>query len=103
MCYRPESTAASPTRCHPRLLNYKLKDCTAQLLNLRMVGYNDSIPMNVMSYVPHVTYLTSDLLGTKALYEYLVGPAGRPAGGKLTPEQLAYNTNTGRTVTPPSW
>ena len=70
-------------------LNYKLKDAVLQLLNLRLVEYDDSTPMDVMPLRDHVRYLTSDLLGTKAFYDYLMA--------RLTPGQQAYHD---RFITP---
>jgi DNA polymerase I-like protein with 3'-5' exonuclease and polymerase domains len=75
-----------------RLLNYRLKDVVPQLLGLRMVGYNNQTPMDVLPYAQHVLYLTSDLLGTAALYEYLLD--------RLTPEQQVYNETLIAPLTP---
>ena len=56
----------------PIRMDYKLKNIVPQLLGLRMVGFDNSTPMASLPYAQHVLYLTSDLLGTKALYEYLI-------------------------------
>jgi DNA polymerase I-like protein with 3'-5' exonuclease and polymerase domains len=76
----------------PTLLNYRLKDVVLQLLNIGMIGYDETTPMEVLPYYEHVLYLTSDLLGTAALYDYLLG--------RLTPEQLAYYATYVAPITP---
>ena len=53
-------------------LNYRLKDVVGQLLSLRMVEFDNSTRMDVVPYAEHVLYLTSDLVGTKALYDHLI-------------------------------
>jgi DNA polymerase I-like protein with 3'-5' exonuclease and polymerase domains len=73
-------------------LNYALKDCVLQLLDLRMVGFDSTTPMDVMPYAQHILYLTSDLLGTAALYEYLIA--------RLTPDQLSYHNRLIQPLTP---
>lgn len=65
----------------PYYLNYRLKYVVPQLLGIGMVNFPDT-EMDWLPYDPHVRYLTSDLLGTKALYDYLLG--------KLTPAQQLY-------------
>ena len=73
-------------------LNYKLKDAVLQLLNLRLIEYDDSTPMDVMPLRDHARYLTSDLLGTKAFYDYLMA--------RLTPGQQAYHARFIAPLTP---
>jgi DNA polymerase I-like protein with 3'-5' exonuclease and polymerase domains len=53
----------------PRLLDYKLKHVARQLLGLKMPGFPGAIEL--APYAAHATYLASDLLGTRALYDYL--------------------------------
>ena len=84
-----ESTAA-PTGA-PYYLNYRLKHVVPQLLGISMVDYPDT-EMDTLPYEPHVRYLTSDLLGTKALYDYLLG--------KLTPDQKLYYDSYVAPLTP---
>ena len=76
----------------PELLNYRLKDIVPQLLHLGMVSYDETTPMETLPYYEHVLYLTSDLLGTAALYNHLVG--------RLTPGQWAYYTAYVAPITP---
>jgi DNA polymerase I-like protein with 3'-5' exonuclease and polymerase domains len=60
------------------LLNYRLKDVARQLLGLRMPHFPGAIER--VPYAAHRTYLTCDLLGTRALYEDLwprLGPGGQ--------------------------
>ena len=76
----------------PEVLNYRLKDVVPQLLNIGMVGYDETTPMETLAYEQHVVYLTSDLLGTAALYNYLIG--------RLTPGQLAYYAGYVAPITP---
>ncbi|MBV8609985.1 MAG: hypothetical protein JO034_21310 [Singulisphaera sp.] len=60
------------------LLNYRLKDVVRQLLGLRMPHFPGAIAW--VPYAQHRTYLACDLLGTRALYEYLwprLGPGGQ--------------------------
>src|SRR5512135_2874129 len=51
------------------LLNYRLKDVVRQLLGLRMPHFPGAIER--VPYAAHRTYLACDLLGTRALYDYL--------------------------------
>ena len=60
------------------LLNYRLKDVVRQLLGLRMPYFPGMIER--VPYAAHRTYLSCDLLGTRALYEDLwprLGVAGQ--------------------------
>src|SRR5512135_2172944 len=60
------------------LLNYRLKDVVRQLLRKRMPYFPGAIER--VPYTAHRTYLACDLLGTRALYEYLwprLGPGGQ--------------------------
>ena len=60
------------------LLNYRLKDAARQLLGLKMPHFPGAIER--VSYAEHRTYLTCDLLGTRALHDHLwprLGAAGR--------------------------
>jgi len=77
----------SPTR-----LDYKLKHIVAQLLGLRMIGFDDSTPMDVLRYDRHVLYLTSDLLGTGVLYDFLIS--------RLSPGQKVYHDRLIAPLTP---
>ena len=63
-----------------------------QLLNIGMVSYDETTPMEILPYYEHVLYLTSDLLGTAALYNYLMA--------RLTPGQLAYYAGYVAPITP---
>ena len=76
----------------PEVLNYKLKHVVPQLLGIGMVGYSDNTPMDVLPYEQHVRYLTSDLLGTAALYDHLMA--------RLTPGQREYNDKFIAPLTP---
>src|SRR5262249_41881934 len=51
------------------LLNYRLKDVVRQLLGLRLPYFPGTIER--VPYAAHRTYLTCDLLGTRALYDDL--------------------------------
>src|SRR5262249_42874215 len=53
----------------PSFLDYKLKHVARQLLGLKMASFPGDI--GLAPYREHATYLASDLLGTKALYDYL--------------------------------
>jgi DNA polymerase I-like protein with 3'-5' exonuclease and polymerase domains len=60
------------------LLNYRLKNVVRQLLGKRMPYFPG--PIERVPYTAHRTYLTCDLLGTRALYDYLwprLGCAGQ--------------------------
>lgn len=55
----------------PKFTDYKLKHVFPMLVGLRMLDFPGS--MAGLPYNQHVRYLASDLIGTKALYEYLIG------------------------------
>ena len=76
----------------PSTLDYKLKHVVPQLLHIGMVGFSDHTPMEVLPYEQHVQYLTSDLLGTAALYDHLMD--------QLTPGQREYNDKFIAPLTP---
>jgi DNA polymerase I-like protein with 3'-5' exonuclease and polymerase domains len=76
----------------PEVLNYRLKDVVPQLLGIGMIGYDETTSMAILPYYEHVLYLSSDLLGTAALYTYLIS--------QLTPGQLAYNDRYIAPITP---
>jgi DNA polymerase I-like protein with 3'-5' exonuclease and polymerase domains len=57
--------------------DYRLKHCVPMLTGLAMVDFPGRV--EDLPYREHVTYLASDLLGTRALYDHLVARlAGRP-------------------------
>ena len=66
----------APVGAEP-VLNYRLKDVARQLLGLKMPYFPGSIEW--VPYAQHCKYLACDLLGTRALYEYL-WPRLEPAG-----------------------
>src|ERR1700682_364986 len=60
------------------LLNYRLKDVARQLFGITTPHFPGALVC--VPYAQHLTYLTCDLLGTHALYEYLwplLGPGGQ--------------------------
>jgi DNA polymerase I-like protein with 3'-5' exonuclease and polymerase domains len=65
---RPRRDLRAPEHA-PMLLDYKLKHVAGQLLGLKMPHFPGSIAL--APYDKHATYLTCDLVGTKALYDYL--------------------------------
>ena len=74
---RARTDLRAPDGAEP-LLNYRLKDVCRQLLGLKMPHFPGDIQQ--VPYAGHRTYLTCDLLGTRALYEHLwprLGAAGR--------------------------
>ena len=73
-------------------LDYKLKHIVPQLLHVGLVEYNDAQPMAVLPYAQHVTYLTSDILGTGLLYDHLQS--------QLTPVETTYHTKLIAPLTP---
>ena len=81
-----------PPGSHDRLLNYKLKNVVPQLLHRKMVGFNNAIPMASLPYIQHVTYLTSDLIGTGLLYDFLIN--------QLTPVEARYHDRLIAPLTP---
>jgi DNA polymerase I-like protein with 3'-5' exonuclease and polymerase domains len=68
----------------PLHLDYKLKHVCGQLLGLRLRHFPGAIAR--APYVVHATYLASDLLGTRALYEFLWPQL--PAGLRRYHEEL---------------
>lgn len=89
----PRSDRRAPAGASPAL-NYKLKDVARQLLGLRMPHFPGSIA--TVPLAAHARYLTSDLIGTEALYQYLwprLGTRGQRyyqrVVGPLIPELLA--------------
>jgi DNA polymerase I-like protein with 3'-5' exonuclease and polymerase domains len=54
----------------PQFTDYRLKHCVPMLCGLSML--DNPGPIAALPYRDHVRYLASDLLGTRALYEYLV-------------------------------
>ena len=72
---RPAWIAVVP-KGRPLRLDYKLKHVCAQLLGLRMPHFPGAITL--APYSIHATYLASDLLGTKALYDFLWSQLPRP-------------------------
>jgi DNA polymerase I-like protein with 3'-5' exonuclease and polymerase domains len=75
----------------PAHLNYKLKHIVPQLLSLGMVDYPEGA-MDTLAYEPHVQYLTSDLLGTSALYDHLLAT--------ITADQRRYYDQFVAPITP---
>ncbi len=67
----------------PRFLDYRLKHAVPQLLGVRMVPFEDHMPMVWLPYQQHVQYLTSDVVGTALLHDHLLG--------RLTPSQRTYH------------
>ena len=50
--------------------NYKLKDVVPRLCGVGMIDFPGSVA--ALPYRDHVRYLASDLIGTRALYDYLL-------------------------------
>ena len=50
--------------------SYKLKDCVPRLTGVGMIDYPGSVA--ALPYREHVSYLASDLIGTRALYQHLL-------------------------------
>ena len=50
--------------------SYKLKDCVPRLTHVGMIDYPGSVA--ALPYREHVSYLASDLIGTRAIYDYLL-------------------------------
>lgn len=65
---RPRRDLTAPTNS-PFLLDYKLKHVAGQLLGLKMPTFPGNIEL--APYEIHATYLACDLMGTKALHDYL--------------------------------
>jgi DNA polymerase I-like protein with 3'-5' exonuclease and polymerase domains len=76
----------------PPELDYRLKHAVAQILGVRLIGFDDTTPMDVLPYRRHVLYLTSDLLGTRLLYDHLLG--------RLTPGLRDYHDRLVAPLTP---
>ncbi len=71
-------------------LNYRLKDVTLHLLNIRAEHFPGA--MAALDYDRHVRYLLSDLIVTRELYRYLTT--------QLRPQDLAYYREYVAPVTP---
>jgi DNA polymerase I-like protein with 3'-5' exonuclease and polymerase domains len=65
--HRPRIDLRAPDG--PQAMNYKLKPVVAQLLNIHMNDFPGN--MELAPYEIHARYLTSDLVGTWKLHEYL--------------------------------
>ena len=50
--------------------SYRLKDCVPRLVLVDMIDFPGSVA--ALPYREHVSYLASDLIGTRALYDYLL-------------------------------